>query len=70
MRECDLSNILNDHIALWRTSPFASQSAPAWEIVADLPGIVGRLLGTLDPSFEVDGDIAVHRTPRSMTMPS
>ena len=59
-----MNSILDDYIALWRSSSFASQTAPAWEIVSELPKIVGSLVVALDPSYAYDGDVAVHRTAK------
>lgn len=61
-------NILDAHIASWRSSPFAKQATgEPWEIVADLAGIVGSILETLGADYEIEGDIAVHHTTKVET---
>lgn len=56
-------NIVDAHIASWRSSPFAKlTTGEPWEIAADLEGIVARLLKTLGTDYEIEGGIAVHRT--------
>lgn len=55
--------MLFEAIASWHVSPFATRSSgEAWDVVAALPGMVARLLGTLDEGYGIEGDIAVHRT--------
>lgn len=58
-------NIVDAHIAAWRRSPFAEwATGEAWDVTPDLPGMVARLLKTLDADYEIEGDIAVHRTTK------
>ncbi|KQP06067.1 LpxA family transferase [Methylobacterium sp. Leaf99] len=57
--------IVDAHIASWRSSPLAAwATGEPWDIVTGLAGLVARLLETLGTDYEIEGDIAVHRTTR------
>ena len=53
---------LFDVIASWDASPFASFPGEAWDIVAELPGIVRGLLDGLGNAYRIEGDTAVHHS--------
>lgn len=57
--------IVDAHIATWRRAPFAEwATGEAWDVIPALAGMVARLLKTLDAAYEIEGDVAVHRTTK------
>ncbi|WP_247635214.1 LpxA family transferase [Methylobacterium sp. 37f] len=60
--------IVDAHIASWRHAPFAGwATGEAWDVIPGLAGMVARLLKTLGSEYEIEGDIAIHRTTRVET---
>ncbi|MGO4405888.1 LpxA family transferase [Bosea sp. RAF48] len=56
-------SILDAHVALWRSSPFASfSSEEAWGVARRSQEIVQGLLDRLDNNYVRDGQVAVHKT--------
>ncbi|KQP58323.1 LpxA family transferase [Methylobacterium sp. Leaf112] len=56
-------SIVDAHIASWCSSPLGERATEeAWDIVANAAGLVTGILATLDADYEIEGDIAVHRT--------
>ncbi|WP_253781878.1 hypothetical protein [Pseudomonas putida] len=54
-------SVIEQHIALWKHSPFAILDAAAWELTHDLENILSKMLDTLGDDYVRTGTVVVHR---------
>ncbi|HGM5580990.1 TPA: transferase [Pseudomonas putida] len=55
-------SVIEQHIAQWPQSPFATLDGAAWEITRDLEGILAKVLDTLGDDYLRNGNVAIHRS--------